>query len=45
MSSGTLHMEIMSGDISQNPIHYYPFYVAGAMGAIIGVLLVLKKRS
>jgi hypothetical protein len=45
ISSGNLHMEIMSGDVSQNPIHYYPFYVTGVVGAIIGVLLVLKKRS
>jgi hypothetical protein len=45
MSSGTLRLEIMSGDVSKNPIHYYPFYVTGVVGAIISVLLVLKKRS
>jgi hypothetical protein len=45
INSGTFEMEILSGDVSQNPLHYYPFYVTGAVGAIIGVLLILKKRS
>lgn len=45
MNSGNLHIEMMSGDVSQNPFHYYPYYVTGVVGAIIGVLLVLKKRS
>ncbi|MGI0004176.1 MAG: hypothetical protein ACREAX_02650 [Candidatus Nitrosotenuis sp.] len=45
MNSGSLHIEVMSGDVSKNPFHYYPFYVTGVVGAIIGVLLVLKKRS
>lgn len=45
INSGTLNMEILSGDVSQNPIHYYPFYVTGAVGAIVAILLVLKKRS
>lgn len=45
MNSGTLSMEILSGDASQNPIHYFPYIVTGVVGGIIGVLLVLKKRS
>ncbi len=45
MSSGSLSIEIMSGDVSKNPFHYYPFYVTGAVGGIIAILLVLKKRS
>ncbi|MFY9301508.1 MAG: hypothetical protein WAO91_10015 [Candidatus Nitrosotenuis sp.] len=45
INSGNLYIEMMSGDVSQNPFHYYPFYVTGAVGAIIGVLLVLKRRS
>jgi hypothetical protein len=45
VNSGSFSMEILSGDVSKNPIHYYPFYVTGVVGAIIGVLLVLKKRS
>jgi hypothetical protein len=45
INSGSLSIEVLSGDVSKNPIHYYPFYVTGVVGAIIGVLLVLKKRS
>jgi hypothetical protein len=45
INSGNLTIEVMSGDVSQNPIHYYPFYVTGVVGAIIGVLLLVKKRS
>jgi hypothetical protein len=45
INSGSFNIEIMSGDVSQNPIHYYPFYVTGAVGVIIGVLLLIKKRS
>jgi hypothetical protein len=45
INSGTFVIDIISGDVSQNPIHYYPYYVTGAVGAIIGVLLLVKKRS
>ncbi len=45
INSGSLNIEIMSGDVSKNPFHYYPFYVTGVVGAIIVTLLVLKKRS
>ncbi len=45
INSGSFDVEILSGDVSKNPIHYYPFYVTGVVGAIIGVLLILKKRS
>jgi len=45
INSGTFIIDIISGDVSQNPIHYYPYYVTGAVGAIIGVLLLVKKRS
>ncbi|MFN3654554.1 MAG: hypothetical protein ACK4TO_04415 [Candidatus Nitrosotenuis sp.] len=45
INSGSFNIEILSGDVSKNPIHYYPFYVTGAVGAIIGILLILKKRS
>lgn len=44
INSGAFTMEVLSGDVSQNPIHYYPFVVTGVVGAIIGVLLILKKR-
>jgi hypothetical protein len=45
MNSGKISIEVLSGDVSKNPIHYYPFYVTGVVGAIIGVLLLVKKRS
>jgi hypothetical protein len=45
INSGSFSFEVLSGDVSKNPIHYYPFYVTGVVGAIIGVLLILKKRS
>jgi hypothetical protein len=45
INSGTFTMDIMSGDASKNPFHYYPFFVAGGVGALIGVLLLTKRRS
>ncbi len=45
INSGTFSIDIISGDVSKNPIHYYPYYVTGAVGALIGVLLIVKKRS
>lgn len=45
INSGTYTVEVLSGDISKNPIHYYPFYVAGGVGAIIAALLLTKRRS
>ena len=45
INSGTYSLEILSGDISQNPLHYYPFFVAGGIGALIGALLLTKRRS
>lgn len=45
INSGTYSIEVLSGDISKNPLHYYPFYVAGGVGALIGVLLLTKRRS
>lgn len=45
VNSGTFDIEILSGDVLQNPIHYYPFYVTAAVGVAVGVLLILKKRS
>ncbi|MFM7795966.1 MAG: hypothetical protein ACKO7N_04310 [Candidatus Nitrosotenuis sp.] len=45
INSGTYTIEILSGDISQNPLHYYPFFIAGGIGALIGFLLLTKKRS
>ncbi|MFM7861559.1 MAG: hypothetical protein ACKO7Y_02265 [Candidatus Nitrosotenuis sp.] len=45
INSGTFTVGVMSGDASKNPFHYYPFFVAGGVGALIGVLLLTKRRS
>ncbi|NDB52144.1 MAG: hypothetical protein EB161_08380 [Nitrosopumilaceae archaeon] len=45
INSGTYTVEVLSGDIGQNPLHYYPFAIAGGIGALIGFLLLTKRRS
>lgn len=45
VSSGSLQLEIMSGDPAKNIIHLYPFFLAGGIGIIVAVLLVTKKRT
>lgn len=45
INSGTFTVDVLSGDASKNPFHYYPFFVAGGVGALIGVLLLTKRRS
>ncbi|MGQ0605971.1 MAG: hypothetical protein ACT4OD_03320 [Candidatus Nitrosotenuis sp.] len=45
INSGTLTVDVLSGDASKNPLHYYPFFVAGGVGALIGVLIITKRRS
>jgi hypothetical protein len=43
--SGTLEMEILSGDPAKNQLHLFPFFLAGGLGVIVAVLLVTKKRK
>ncbi|MDG7050496.1 MAG: hypothetical protein JRZ94_04760 [Nitrososphaerota archaeon] len=45
INSGTFTIDVLSGDASKNPFHYYPFFVAGGVGALIGVLLLTKRRA
>jgi hypothetical protein len=45
INSGTFTFDVLSGDASKNPLHYYPFFVAGGVGALIGFLLLTKRRS
>ena len=45
INSGTLEMEILSGDPAQNHLHLFPFFLAGGIGGLIAVLLVTKKRN
>ena len=43
--SGSLEMELLSGDPAQNQLHLFPFFLAGGIGGLIAVLLVTKKRN
>lgn len=45
INSGTLIMEFMSGDPTQNQYALFPFYLAGGMGILVAVLLITKKRN
>lgn len=45
VNSGTLQMEILSGDPAENQLHLFPFFLAGGIGVIVAVLLVTKKRN
>lgn len=45
VNSGTLQMEILSGDPAKNQLHLFPFFLAGGLGVIVAVLLVTKKRK
>lgn len=45
INSGTFIVDVLSGDASKNPFHYYPFFVAGGVGALIGFLLLTKRRA
>ncbi len=45
VSSGSLQLEIMSGDPAKNTLHLYPFFLAGGIGVVVAILLVTKKRT
>ena len=45
VNSGTLQLEILSGDPAENQLHLYPFFLAGGIGVIVAILLVTKKRN
>jgi len=45
VNSGTLILDIVSGDPAQNILHFFPFFLLVGMVAIVGVLLLTKKRS
>ena len=44
-NSGTMIIEFMSGDPSQNTFALFPFVVAAGVGILVGVLYITKKRS
>ena len=45
VSSGSMTIEILSGDPAKNAFALFPFYVAAGVGIIVGVLFLTKKRS
>ncbi|MCV0430691.1 hypothetical protein [Nitrosopumilus sp.] len=45
MASGSMIIELLSGDPAKNVFALFPFYVAAGMGIIVGVLFITKKRS
>jgi len=45
VNSGSISIELLSGDPSQNIFHLFPFYVTAAVGVIVGILFLTKKRS
>lgn len=45
INSGTMIVEILSGDPSKNIIALFPFYMAAGIGVIVGILFITKKRS
>jgi len=44
VNSGTLILDIVSGDPGQNVLHFFPFILAGGIGVLVGTLLLTKKR-
>lgn len=45
VNSGSLILEVMSGDPAKNIFALFPFYIAAGIGVIVGVLFLTKKRS
>ena len=45
INSGVMIVEFLSGDPAKNMFAYFPFYVAAAMGIVVGALFLTKKRS
>jgi len=45
VNSGIMIVEFLSGDPAKNVIALYPFFLAIALFAIVGVLIITKKRS
>lgn len=45
VNSGSMIIEFLSGDPAKNIFSLYPFYMAAAVGVIVGILILTKKRS
>jgi len=44
-NSGSMIVEFLSGDPSENVFAFFPFFLAAAIGILVGVLFLTKKRS
>ena len=42
--SGTYSFEVLSGDPAENAFHLFPFYVTAAVGILVGIMFLTKKR-
>ena len=45
VNSGSMIVEILSGDPAENIIALFPFFLAAGIGIIVGILYLTKKRS
>ncbi len=45
VNSGSMTVELLSGDPSQNIMAYFPFYLAAGIGILVGALYLTKKRT
>ena len=45
VKSGSMIVEFLSGDPSQNVFALFPFYLAAGIGTLVGVLFLTKRRS
>ena len=45
INSGSMLLDFLSGDPSQNIFAFFPFYVAAGIGVIVAVLFLTKNRS
>ena len=45
VNSGSMIVEFLSGDPSENVFAFFPFYLAAGIGIIVGILFLTKKRS
>lgn len=43
--SGSMIVDFLSGDPSQNVIALFPFFLAAGLGVLVGILFLTKKRS
>ena len=45
INSGSMIIEFLSGDPSQNIFAFFPFYITAAVGLLAGILYLTKRRS